>query len=89
MRPDRHQSHRSQAAAGQHENLSMPRPDGAKRFVSRVACEHDRRMGAEQLDLFTSGPIAEAIPVRAEVPAAETLSDEAAALLAEGSPLPR
>jgi HEAT repeats len=56
----------------------MPRPDGAKRFVSRVACEHDRRMGAEQLDLFTSGPIAEAIPVRAEVPpAAETLTDEA------------
>jgi hypothetical protein len=36
-------------------------------------------MGAEQLDLFTSCPIAEAIPVRAEVPlAAETLSDEAA-----------
>ena len=48
-------------AAWQHENLSMPRTDGAKRFVSRVACEHDRRMGAEQLDLFTSGPIAEAI----------------------------
>jgi hypothetical protein len=65
-------------ATGQHENLSMPRPDGAKQFVSRVACEHDCRMGAEQLDLFTSGPIAEAIPVRAEVPpAAETLSDEA------------
>jgi hypothetical protein len=35
-------------------------------------------MGAEQLDLFTSGPTAAGIPVRAEVPpAAETLSDEA------------